>query len=113
MGSKSDRDSFMRFLAIIGGILIVIVAILDFMGFPNLISVAYGIIWIVIGLIILMSCFKPNDPVPYNEGFILIMGIVTIVLAFVLEGMGLGAGFIVALIAGIMITIGGFIGILT
>lgn len=112
MGSTKS-DSFMRFLAIIGAILIVIVAILDFMEFPNLLTVAFGIIWFVIGIILLMSCFKPNNPVPYNEVFILIIGILTIVLAFALQSVGLNPGFIIPLIAGIMITIGGIIGMLT
>ncbi|MFX0187814.1 MAG: hypothetical protein ACFE8A_08765 [Candidatus Hodarchaeota archaeon] len=107
MGRKSDRDTFMKFLAIIGAILVIIVAIIHFIGFPNLVSIAYGLIWFVIGLIILMSCFKPDNPIPFNEAFILIMGIIVLVLGFVM-------GFnIIAIIAGIIIIIGGFIGMLT
>jgi len=107
MGSKkSDRDTFMKFLAIIGAILVIIVAIWNFIGFPNLMSVAIGLIWFVIGLIILMSCFKPNNPVPFNEAFILIMGIIVLVLGFVFFNL-------IAIIAGIIIIVGGFIGLLT
>ncbi len=109
--TRSDRDSFMKFLAIIGGILVIIVAIVYFTAFPNLVAVAYGLIFFVVGLIVLMSCFKPNNPVPFNEAFILIMGIITLVLGFVLGGWG-GIG-IVAIIAGIIIIVAGFIGMLT
>ena len=108
MGSKSDSDNFMRLLAIIGAILVVIVAILCFIGFTSIINIAKGLVWILIGIVILMSCFKPNNPVPYNEAFILIMGIVVLVLSFVFT-----CNFIIALIAGIIIIVGGFIGMLT
>jgi len=108
MGSKSDSDNFMRLLAIIGAILVVIVAILCFIGFTSIINIAKGLVWILIGIVILMSCFKPNNPVPYNEAFILIMGIVVLVLSFVFT-----CHFIIALIAGIIIIVGGFIGMLT
>ena len=108
MGSKNDPDNFMRLLAIIGAVLVVIVAILCFMGGLNLVRIAFGIIWLLIGIVILMSCFKPNNPVPYNEAFILIMGIVVLVLTFVISCM-----WIISLIAGIIIIVGGFIGMLT
>ena len=107
MGRKSDRDTFMKLLAIIGAVLIIIGAILCFISL-SLISIAYGLVWFVIGLIILMSCFKPNNPIPFNEGFILIMGVIALVLAFVIP-----CHFIVDLIAAIIILIGGFIGLLT
>jgi len=107
MGRKSDRDSFMKLLAIIGAVLIIIGAILCFISL-SLISIAYGLVWFVIGLMILMSCFKPDNPIPFNEAFILIMGIVALVLTFVRA-----CNFILDLIAAIIILIGGFIGLLT
>ena len=64
---KSDSDNFMRLLAIIGGILAVIVAIICFMGFTNIINIAKGLVWILIGIVILMSCFKPNNQTLHSK----------------------------------------------
>ncbi len=108
MGKDSHRVSnagLVRILAGIGAIILVILAILAFMSF-SLNGVISGLLLILVGLIVLISCFGSyRHGIPFTAIFILIMGIVAIVIGWLFGG-------IIGLIAGILILIAGIIGLL-
>ena len=97
--------SLVRLLAGIGAIILVILAIIRFMGF-NLMGFVWGLLLLLVGLVVLISCFGSyKHGIPFTAVFILVMGIVGIIIG------SLGFWF-VGLIAGILIFIAGIIGLL-
>ncbi len=102
---RVNNAAMVRLLAGIGGIILVILAIIRFMGF-NLMGFVWGILLLLVGLVVLISCFGSyKHGIPFTAVFILVMGIVGIIIGY--WGFGL-----VGLIAGILIFIAGIIGLL-
>ncbi len=107
MGSSNrvNHAPMVRLLAGIGAIIFIILAILAFMGF-NLMGVIKGLLLLVVGLVVLISCFGSyKHGIPFTAVFILVMGIVGIIIGYL-------AGGTFGLIAGIIIFIAGIIGLL-
>ena len=94
-----------KILTIIGGALAAVEAVLGMAGsaiigggdFVNA-GIVGQIIALLLGLVALFAALKPNDPIPFNGIFILILGIVMIILASLLGG-------ILVLIAGILMLV--------
>ena len=110
MGSKKSsyrvsNPGVVRLLAGIGAIILLILAIMAFMGF-SLPGIICGLLLLLVGLIVLISCFGSyRHGIPFTALFILVMGIVAIVIGWICAG-------IFGLIAGILIFIAGIIGLL-
>ena len=99
------HPGLVRLLAGVGAIILIILAILAFMGF-SLTGIICGILLLLVGLVILISCFGSyKSDIPFNAVFILIMGIVAIIIGWLCGG-------IFGLIAGIIVLIAGIIGLL-
>jgi hypothetical protein len=102
---RVNHAPMVRLLAGIGAIILVILAILAFMGF-SLQGVIRGLLLLLVGLVVLISCFGSyKHGIPFTAVFILVMGIVAIIIGYL-------AGGIFGLIAGIIIFIAGIIGLL-
>jgi len=107
MGSNTrvNHAGFVRLLAGIGAIILIILAIIAFMGF-SLRGIINGLLLLLVGLIVLISCFGSyKHGIPFTALFILIMGIVCIVIGWFCAGL-------FGLIAGILVFIAGIIGLL-
>ena len=109
MGSKRSHHvsypGLVRLLAGIGAIILIILAIMSFMGF-SLTGIICGLLLLLVGLVILISCFGSyKSDIPFNAVFILIMGIVAIIIGYLCGG-------IFGLIAGIIVLVAGIIGVL-
>ena len=109
MGSQRSghcsNPGLVRLLAGVGAIILVILAIIRFMGF-NLMAIICGILLLLVGLVILISCFGSyKSDIPFTGVFILVMGIVAIVIGWLCSGL-------FGLIAGILVLIAGILGIL-
>lgn len=102
---RVNHAPMVRLLAGVGGIILVILAIIRFMGF-SLMGIVWGILLLLVGLVILISCFGSyKHGIPFTAVFILVMGIVAIIIGY----MGFG---IIGLIAGILVFLAGIIGLL-
>lgn len=92
-----ESKGLMKILAMIGGIVAFIEAIVGFFGWGF-----YGwgifssIVALILAIIVLLSVFRPDNPIPYNAIFLIIFGILMIVFS--------------SLIGGILVLIGGIIG---
>jgi hypothetical protein len=109
VGSKKSyrvsNPGIVRLLAGIGAIIFIILALIRFISF-SLMGVVWGLLLLLVGLIVLISCFGSyRHGIPFTALFILVMGIVACIIGY------LGFG-IVGLIAGILIFIAGIIGLL-
>ena len=109
MGSQQSHrvghPGLVRLLAGVGAIILIILAIIAFMGF-SLQGIICGILLLLVGLIILISCFGSyKSDIPFSAIFILVMGIVAIVIGYLCAS-------IFGLIAGILVLIAGIIGLL-
>jgi len=109
MGNKRNHHvshpGLVRLLAGVGAIILIILAILAFMGF-SLRGFINGILLLLVGLVILISCFGSyKSDIPFSGVFILIMGIVAIIIGYIFGGL-------IGLIAGIIVLIAGIIGVL-
>ncbi len=96
---KATYEDVVKLLAILGGIITIIEAILSFEGrsvqkYYNLGWIA-AIIAIIFGILVLFSVFKPDNPIPYNWIYLIVFGIVIIVCGSLIGG-------ILVLIAGIL-----------
>ena len=104
----SDRVShvgLVKLLAGVGAVIFIILALIRFIGF-SLMGVVWGLLLLLVGLIVLISCFGSyKHGIPFTALFILIMGIVCIVIGYLCGG-------IFGLIAGILVFIAGIIGLL-
>ncbi len=98
--TKYKQDKLMKLLAIIGGIIALIEAILSFvgLGFTSFDFLKGGIISAIVALIlaiiVILSVVKP-EKIPFNAIFLLILGILIIIFGSLLGG-------ILVLIAGIL-----------
>ena len=102
---RVNNAAMVRLLAGIGAIILVILAIIRFIGF-SLMGIIWGLLLLLVGLVILISCFGSyKHGIPFTAVFILVMGIVAIIIGY------LGGG-LVGLIAGILVFIAGIIGLL-
>jgi len=87
----------MKLLAMLGGIIALIEAIAGFFGWGF-----YGwgifssIVAIIIAIVVLLSVFRPDNPIPYNAMFLIIFGIIMIVFS--------------SIFGGILVLIGGILG---
>ena len=96
---KATYEDLVKLLAILGGIITIIEAILFFGGrsvqkYYHLGWIA-AIIAIIFGILVLFSVFKPDNPIPYNWIYLIVFGIVIIVCGSLIGG-------ILVLIAGIL-----------
>ena len=96
---KATYEDIVKLLAILGGIITIIEAILHIVGrsaqkYYNLGWIA-AIIAIIFGILVLFSVFKPDNPIPYNWIYLIVFGIVIIVCGSLIGG-------ILVLIAGIL-----------
>jgi hypothetical protein len=98
MGNKE----IIRFLVIIGGIIGLIQALLSFgnwgLGFWGpmaAVNIALSIFGLIIAILVLLSVFRPGDPIPYNAVLLILFGILMIIFNSWLGG-------ILVLIAGIL-----------
>ena len=104
MGSKSDNKGIAKLLAIIGGIVALIEAILSLTRGKGIVDLNFGlvnniiaaIIAIILAIIVLLSALKPNKPIPFNAILLIILGIVMIIFSSLIGG-------ILVLIAGIVL----------
>jgi len=100
-----SHPGLVKLLAFVGAVILIILAIIAFMGF-NLMGIICGMLLLLVGLVVLISCFgSSKHGIPFSGAFILIMGIVAIIIGFLCAGL-------FGLIAGIIIFIAGIIGVL-
>lgn len=103
-----SNPGLVRLLAGVGAIILIILAIMAFAGIIGgfLMGVINGLLLLLVGLIVLISCFGSRKRgIPFTGVFILVMGIVAIVIGYLCAGL-------YGLIAGIIILIAGIIGVL-
>ena len=100
MVSDAELKQYMKILVIIGGIVGLIESIAGFFGYGFW---GFRIVWPIIGLILsvllLLTVYKPDRPLPYNPIVILILGILMLIIS-------------TAHIGGILTVIAGILGIL-
>lgn len=107
MGSthRVNNAGLVRLLAGIGAIILIILAVMAFMGF-SLRGIICGLLLLLVGLVVLISCFGSyKHGIPFTAVFILVMGIVCIII-------GWFCGGLFGLIAGILVFLAGIIGLL-
>lgn len=91
----------MKILALIGGILALLESILSLAGASFSVFIGIGgyivaaIIGIILGLVVILACVKPENPIPFNAVLFLLLGILIIVFSSLIGG-------ILVLIAGIL-----------
>ena len=91
--NKSDKEKLMKLFAIIGALVAIIQAILGFAGgawFP----IIGPLIALILAIIVCLSVFKPNDPIPYDKMWLLIFGVLLIIFGSWLGGVLLIIGAI-------------------
>lgn len=106
MGSRDVSNvGIVKLLAGVGAVIFIILALIRFISF-SLIGVVWGLLLLLVGLIVLISCFGSRKRgIPFTALFILVMGIVACIIGYF--GFGL-----VGLIAGILIFVAGIVGLL-
>ena len=77
-----ENKEIVRLLAIIGGIIGLLQAILSFgnwgLGFWGPMAaanIALSVFGIIISILVLLSVFRPGDPIPYNAVLLIIFGV--------------------------------------
>jgi len=93
-------DQIMKLLAIIGGIIALIDALLSFFGLSFSSGYwGYSIVWpiiaIILAILVILSVVQPGKPLPFTGIVLLIMGILIIIF-------GSWIGGVLVLIAGIL-----------
>ncbi|MFW9879860.1 MAG: hypothetical protein ACFFG0_42850 [Candidatus Thorarchaeota archaeon] len=104
MVTKSEYERIAQILAILGGIVALIEAIMSLAGGRGIVEYDLGlvnrviaaIIAIVLAIIVLLSALKPDNPIPFNGILLIILGIVMIIFSSLIGG-------ILVLIAGILL----------
>ena len=97
-------DQIMKVLAILGGLIALIVGLLDLLGFNYGLGPSWGvaylfpIIAIILGIVVLLSAFKGN-PVPFTAVWLLVLGILILIFG--------------SWIAAVLVIIAGIIGFLS
>lgn len=90
-----DKDELGRILIIIGGLVGLIEAIMGFIT-PGWFGLFGSILALIVSIVILLSCFKPDDPIPFNA-------VVELVLAIILLIVGSWIGGVIAIIGAILL----------
>lgn len=77
-----ENKETVKTLAMIGGIIGIVQAILSFgnwgLGFYGplaALNIGSSIVGIIISILVLLSVFRPGDPIPYNVVLLLIFGV--------------------------------------
>ena len=77
-----ENKETVRLLVIIGGIIGIVQAILSFgnwgLGFWGpmaALNIGSSIVGIIIAILVLLSVFRPGDPIPYNAVLLIIFGV--------------------------------------
>ena len=78
--AKAKYEGIAKILVIIGGLIAIIDAISGFVS-PGWSSYVGPIIALILGVIALLSAVKPDDPIPWNKLFLVILGIIMIILS--------------------------------
>lgn len=91
-----DNKELMKTLAMIGGIIGLIEAIVGFFWSYFGFGFVSAIIGIILSVLVLLSVFRPGNPIPYNAIVLIIFGILMIIFS--------------SLIGGILVLIGGILG---
>ena len=94
--AKAKYEGIAKILVIIGGLITVIDAILGFVH-PGWASYVGPVIALILGVIALLSAIKPDDPIPWNKLFLVILGIIMIIFS------AWYIGGILVLVAGILL----------
>ena len=97
-----ENKETVRLLVIIGGIIGIFQAILSFgnwgLGFWGpmaAVNIVSSIVGIILAILVLLSVFRPGDPIPYNAVLLIIFGVL-------LTFFNAWLGGILVLIAGIL-----------
>jgi hypothetical protein len=103
MAKKKKYEGLAKLLVIIGGLVVIIEAIMAMTGnalvkFDVGTGIVGHVIALILGIVALLSGIKPDDPIPFNGIFLLILGIVMIVLGIVIGG-------VLVLIGGILLLV--------
>ena len=95
-----DNKELMKTLAMIGGIIGLIEAIIGFFWGYYSLGVPYlsPILGLILSVLVLLSVFRPGNPIPYNAIVLIIFGILMLIFA--------------SLIGGILVLVGGILGYL-
>lgn len=101
---RQDPDQIMKVFGIIGGFILLIGAVLRFFT-PYGMNVIIGLLDLCFAVLILLSCFKPDEPIPFNEFLFLVLGIIVLIIGIV------SLGFF-EIVGGICLIIGGVVGLL-
>jgi len=95
-------DQIMKILAILGGIIALIDALLSFFGssfssgyWGHQFSIPFAIIAIILAILVILSVVQPGKPLPFTGIVLLIMGILIIIF-------GSWIGGVLVIIAGIL-----------
>ena len=106
MGSRDVSNvTLVKLLAGVGAVIFIILALILFISF-SLMGVVWGLLLLLIGIIVLVSCFGSHKRgIPFTALFILFMGIAGCIIGWFAFG-------IIGLIAGILIFIAGIVGLL-
>ena len=104
---KLEEEKIMKYLTLIGAIILFIIAIVRLISFSaggSAFSGIFAVIWLVLGIILILSAIKPGKPIPFKAIFLFIIGIIAMIIAMLawIEW--------VALIGGIIVTIAGLLG---
>ncbi|MBY8992063.1 MAG: hypothetical protein KGD58_15065 [Candidatus Lokiarchaeota archaeon] len=77
-----ENKEIVRFLVIIGGIIGIFQAILSFgnwgLGFWGpmaAVNIFSSIVGIIIAILVLLSVFRPGDPIPYKAWLLILFGV--------------------------------------
>jgi len=95
--NKSDKEKFMKIFAILGALVAIIEAILGFFAL-RWFGYIGPVVVLILAIIVCLSVFRPDDPIPYNAVVLLILGILLIVFSSWIGGILLILGAIFGLI---------------
>jgi hypothetical protein len=96
-----EKKELMKTLAMIGGIVGLIEAIVGFFfawGWGYGVPYLNPIIGLILSILVLLSVFRPGNPIPYNAIVLIIFGILMIIFA--------------SFLGGILVLVGGILGYL-
>jgi hypothetical protein len=101
MASDAELKKYMKLLAMIGGIVGLIESIIGFFFSWSIIYIwiAGPIIGIVLSVLVLLSVYRPGNPIPYKGIFLLIFGIIMLIIT-------------PAVIGGVLVLVAGILGLI-
>ncbi len=106
MAKQAKYNDIAKILDILGGLIVLIGAILSLAGAAYFGPAGFGVVnWIVgaiigiiLGIIVILAAIRPNDPIPWNGVVVLILGIIVLIIASLIGG-------ILIIIAGILLLV--------